>query len=679
MPEQTYTPPETKYEVHIDELMKAIKGEPFEEGKGLYRMKGEEIERGGLLRKTNISLEKEQAYIILIETKLVGGGIVLQTEQLHDWGIGFIFYKSILPNMRLSNCKMGASYYINSQSGNISIAHNSQCGDIGIIEYSQVEYISVFEHSQSNNIHINTNSQSSNIAISTNSQVDHIYVENSSQSGTINISGHSKSQAIFVNNDSQVSDIRISDKSITGNIHIQGNSQAKAIAVRNFSKVGNIGIENNSRIEKIEFRIHCQAEGIYINGNQKAFPIDISANCQTGRLVFENALLSQIDISNALFGLSLYNTQFFMFKVSHSLISSFTWQSGARGELYVNQSQVLHLQVANTTLLKDSVLSLSDTQLQYGVLNEVLVQGSLLLRKLLPPSEAFAWRDIATYLGPEPENDGDKQLWNSKKELLEKQQKDYNETFAQLEKQFGPNPLFRISHSSMGKTEITGCDLSNFQFQYYNSNLLGCFITGTHLPKRNMVVYNPSTGTVLPNNLHSKELYEQKTAIYNQFKKIYENQGDVVEAYEFHAQAMRWQQKLLWDELRHGNNSFWKKVKLFFENLGFRLNWFSNNHGESWLLALVFTVAVSLLFFTASIWGLTHWGDWPTLGNNIHKLPGFMLPTHSIDYLSKDILTAHPHLKVNLWHTSWDFLGRIFIGYGFFQFVAAFRRHGKKG
>lgn len=77
MPQQAYTPPETKYEVHIDELMKAIKGEPFEQGNGLWRMRGEVIDKKMQLEGTDLFLGDEQEYVILAEAKLVGGDIML--------------------------------------------------------------------------------------------------------------------------------------------------------------------------------------------------------------------------------------------------------------------------------------------------------------------------------------------------------------------------------------------------------------------------------------------------------------------------------------------------------------------------------------------------------------------------------------------------------------------------
>lgn len=642
MPEQAYTPPETKYEVHIDELMKAIRGEDFVQGNGLWRMREEEITGKKISGETYVQSNNDQVYVILIEAKLIGGDIILQNSELRDYGIGFIFFKSFLPTFFLIKGKIESFYFYNSLVGSIYIDDNSQVG----------------------NIRLDSNSKSGNITISNNSLSQDISIGSNSQSDILNI-----------NSGSQSGNILIFENSLTNGIHIVQNSRSERIRIHGNSQIGGIVIFSN-----------CECGKINIEDNKEPFDLEVHDESYTGDLFTRNAKLGMVKIENNFFGIDMRNTSLQRMTLSRCLLSKMHWAVGTKGEIYItNDSYLMHLNITANNLPKDSVLALSNTKVFYFTLEEIQIQGSLLLRKVEAASRSIPWPDIVAYLGPRP--NGEEyiiQKWDERKIFLEKKQEYYQRKFSKVNLlAYGPTPIFRITHSSLGKTEITGCDFSGFQFQYYNSNLLGCFITGTKLPKRNMVIYDTETGTVLDNNANNQDLFEQKTAVYNQFKKIYENQGDVVEASIFHAQAMHWEQKLLWRQFRHDKEGFWKKVKLFFENIGFRLNWFSNNHGESWLVALVFTIGVGLLFFTASIWGLTHWGDGKTWYDNIHKLPGFMLPTHSYDYLSKDIIettkATYPHLKVNLWHTLWDFMGRIFVGYGIFQFISAFRRHGKKG
>jgi hypothetical protein len=760
MPEQAYTPPETKYEVHIDELMKAIRGEDFVQGNVLWRMRGEKIDCKELFGDSNIYFAKMQKYVMLTQAIVTNAGAIeLITDLPTNYDIGFIFHKSILPGIRLRNTKIADWYYNNSQSAYISLEDgcqtsdiriygNSQAGDINICKNSQVFHIIINNNSQAGKIRIDQDSQAGDImvdnksqtgdiSIHSNSQTGDIWIDNKSQMGTIWIDKYSQAAIIRVYQSSKAGNIRIDNNSIArnigidynskvDNIQVSGNSKARHIRIDNNSQAGNIGVLGKSQTGDIWIKSHSQAGNINISnshsghifinnqshsediwvennsqsGNIKIYdnkqPINlyIKHNSQTGNLLSIDAKLEYVEINNNCLSIQLHNTSLLRMALEQCLIAEFIWGACTKGEVYISgKSRVLPLRMAATSLSKDSVLSLTDTQLQYGILQKVLVQGNLLLGKVGPPQIPFVWQDITAYIGEVPMNELQKELWNGKKELFEQQVK-----------QYGINPLFRINHSSLGKTEITGCDLTGFKFEYYNSKLLDCFITGTQLPKDNIAIYNTAApGT----QVAKKDEYEQKTSIYNQFKKIYENQGDVVEASEYHAMAMRYQQKLLRSKLWGGNKQaseswwrniyrwcyekgkllwhklrFWRPIlrwlERYFDYLGFLLNRLSNNHGESWSRALFFTIGASLIFFTASLWGLTHFWDWKVFNDNIHKLPGFILPIHKIDFLSEDIVKANPSLKVSLWHTTWDFLGRIFIGYGFFQFIAAFRRHGKK-
>ena len=707
MPEQTYTPPETKYEVYIDELMKAIRGEPFEQGNGLRRMRGNSIEMNQLLKDAALPLNKERVYVVLSDAHLIStDAIVWRNISRNDYGI--IIYKSILPRIEMSNAKIADLFLWNSQTGDIninnqsgirdirignnsklsnisidnkstlggiSIDNNSTSGDINIDNNSTSGDISIANNSKSGNIRIVRNSYSGDIKISKNSQSGKISLDDNSQSGKISLNDKSQSSSIVFHNNSQSGYILLGDNSQSGDISIHNNSQSDYIRLGDNSQSGFINISNNSQSGDITISNNSQSGDIWIGRNKTAMAIVIGTNSQTGNLYFANALLSQVSIRGNHFGLSLYNTAFLLFTITDCLVSTLEWQAGTKGELYINQSRVLQLQVANTSLLKDSLLSLSDTQLQYGVLQEVLIQGNLLLRKVGPPKVPFAWRDIATYKGEAPTDEWQKGLWNNKKALLEQQKQKFDNKVVELAKLYGPNPIFRITHSSLGKTEITGCDFSGFQFQYYNSNLLGCFITGTQLPKEKIDIYNPvAPGTPVSD----QEWYEQKTSIYNQFKKIFENQGDVVEASWYHAKAMQNQQSLLQIAYKEASGSKIKKAfgEKGFDLFGFWLNRFSNNHGESWRRAIRFVLLFSLIFYIIYYWSI-HYKDefvlsWDALGYFWGDYFSFLDITHRIDFhVDKE--------RLNFFSKLFDYSGKLVIGYGLYQLIAAFRRHGKKG
>lgn len=629
MPETPYTPPQTKYEVHIDEFMKAIKGEPFKEGNGLYRMAGREIWQKGLLAKRYYN--NNQDYVLLIESRLIGADVIqLENRKVVDYGVGLVIVQSIVPNIFLSNTKIALLHFYNSQSGDILIWKNSQLGHIHIKENSQSGNIHIDYHSQSGDIRIGENSQSGNIHINYHSQSGHIRIWDHSQSGYIDIGGNSQSGDIGIWNKSQSDDIRIWEN----------------------SQLGDIGIWNNS----------------------KPVAITIERNSQTGNLNFTDAQLSSIRVEDNYFGIRLYNTQFLITQLIRCLLTYLDWGVGTKGELYTSgQTRILHLKLTHASLLKDSLLSLSDASIQYAILEELQVQGYFLMRQVSAPREyPFLWRDIGAYMREGSQDNWRPQHWQSQKKLLEWQKGRYNRKLTELQQLYGNNPVFLISHSSLGKTEITGSNLAGYRFKYLNSKLLDCFITGTELPKDKIEIYNPIPNT----DINDKDWYEQKVSIYNQFKKIYENQGDVVEASWYHAKAMDNQQSLLRLTYQQKVAPWHKKIfsEERFNLFGFWLNKISNNHSESWRVALRFILIISVVMYSLyyiSIHCHEPLGFTKT-GRFFGDYFGFLDITHRIDF-------HVPKEQLSPWSKLFDFFGRILIGYGFFQFIAAFRRHGKKG
>jgi hypothetical protein len=693
MLKQAYTPPETKYEVHIDELMKAIRGEDFVQGNGLYRIWGGDIPENELFDQDPFTLWAQQEYVILTKTKLTGeANIEIYNINSNPNTLAFIIYKSIiLPSINLRDTTTGHWDFYHSKTGDINIEKNSVVGHIDIRKGCEVGSISINRETKTSNITIR-NSQAKFISITTKSEVGNIMVTENSQSEHIIVT-NSKAGSIRVTQNSNSNDIMIIESSLSGLIHITGISKIENISVNNSnvgeikldkdsqslqikvlanSKTGNIEIADNSHSDSITIQDSSVTGDISINKNREAMSISVTGNSQTGNLSLTDALLSQVEIQHNYFGLSLYNTEVQLMKIIDSFITEVDFQTGIKGELYVTKSRVLHLRVANTALLKESVLSLSDTEVQYCVLEEVLTQGSLLLRKLRPLLQVFEWRNIKDYLGEEPADDWKKELWSSKKELLTQQADAYHKKTAELAQRFGATHVFRISNSSLGETEITGCDLTGYKFEYYNSKLLDCFITGTQLPKDNIAVYNPVAPGI---PVEKPDEYEQKTSIYNQIKKIYENQGDVVETSWYHSKAMENQQALLKLMYKAEHKPWCKKVlgEKSFNLFGFRLNRFSNNHGESWRRAILFVLLGSGIMYSLYYLSI-HYHEpfgFGAIGRFFGDYFSFLDITHRIDF-------HVPKEQLNGWSKFLDYSGKLVIGYGLYQLIAAFRRHGKK-
>lgn len=139
--------------------------------------------------------------------------------------------------------------------------------------------------------------------------------------------------------------------------------------------------------------------------------------------------------------------------------------------------------------------------------------------------------------------------------------------------------------------------------------------------------------------------------VYNQLKKTARLKGDVDSANRF-------------ESLEHRQLLLSKKIS--FDSILLFLNLLSNNNGRSWFQGIIFTLLIGLLFFTFYL---------KTIGIN------FEMDNCYQDYIL--FMTSFPKLSlVNYYNDSWEtqliiWLSRIFISYGIYQTIAAFRKYGK--
>lgn len=121
-------------------------------------------------------------------------------------------------------------------------------------------------------------------------------------------------------------------------------------------------------------------------------------------------------------------------------------------------------------------------------------------------------------------------------------------------------------------------------------------------------------------------------------------------------------------ELKHK-----KGIVAFFEKINLFLNWSSNNHGQSYIRAFLFIIAVGWLFFYCSIlvtekfYFTTDISNW-AFSNGFKLFIEFLNPIHKFDYIENTELSS-------AWFYFFDFLGKTFVGYGIYQFIQAFRKY----
>lgn len=570
----------------------------------------------------------------------------------------------------------------NSQAGFVWVQKGGECGEIKVMSSSQngnivvdgnVGHMSFHDKSECGKIHLrnggkgkdikfNKDSKGGDIEIIDGGQNESISVYDNSECGDIKIDGKGRCARINFNkgkcgqvnmaDGSHVDIIRLHNESFCEFINTQTGSKCLAISIDGFSLIGHVGIYSNSHIGSLVVLGHSFCRDIMISDG-KADKIQVTYNYCS--VLLHGATVALMQLNNC-----------------H--LHELRWQAGTKAELYIDACTINHLNLYKTSMLKDTVLSIVKSSIYIIQLQELLAQGQLILRNIAVAKVPFVWGPrIITYIESlRPEENAGILLNNryaAKQAFLKKYEVDYG---AQLREFEHTRPLFRIVNSSLGKTEITGSDLRYFHFEYRDSKLLEVFISGTQLPREKIDIYHGSPESVLSHKIY----FEQKVSIYNQLKRIFENQGDIVEGTWYHSKAMANQQRLLslYYKERMGKlpGKWWSEEA--FDLLNFQLNKMSNNHGESWRRALCFSFYVLFpvytLYFISINWGTPF--AWSGADDFVGNFFSFLDFTHKIDFMvDKERLNGFAKFL--------DFFGRVATGYCIFQFIAAFRRHGKKG
>ncbi|WP_338396269.1 pentapeptide repeat-containing protein [Fulvitalea axinellae] len=117
------------------------------------------------------------------------------------------------------------------------------------------------------------------------------------------------------------------------------------------------------------------------------------------------------------------------------------------------------------------------------------------------------------------------------------------------------------------------------------------------------------------------------------------------------------------------------------------MNRWSNNYGSSWRRALAFIFVSGALFFFLLVWlglGFEPWKytwGWTSMASLIEDIRHvtkyffqFLNPTHKLEFM-KDY--SSNEVDLDGWYYMIDFFGRAVVGFGYYQFISAFRKLGK--
>ncbi|TRX70782.1 hypothetical protein [Carboxylicivirga sp. M1479] len=106
------------------------------------------------------------------------------------------------------------------------------------------------------------------------------------------------------------------------------------------------------------------------------------------------------------------------------------------------------------------------------------------------------------------------------------------------------------------------------------------------------------------------------------------------------------------------------------DRLIIELNRLSNDYSNDWKRGVFFTIGIGVLFFTLYFLAIVEKEKFiDELPSSIGYFVKFLYPAHSFDFMEEYTPCGIAYII--------DFVGRIFIGYGYYQTIQAFRKFGK--
>ena len=711
------TPRTYKYQLSAEEFVFAFTATDEEFAKRADEMRGKGVERlraWEIEKKYGVQLDLGKHFTFIGEAEIIGNETIM-IRDIQTPRPNLFVRKSKLPAITLQNCQLaqiengeplsGATsfYFLESTTGNFHILQQSTTGDFSI------------EKSTTGNLFISQQSTTDGFFIKQSTTGDFFIKQ--STTGRFSISQQSTTGRFSISQQSTIGYFSI-EQSTTGYFYIwqstTGGFSIEQSTTSDFSieksttgyfsieksATGNLFISQQSTTDG--FFIKQSTTGDFFIKQSTTGRFSISQQSTTGRFsISQQSTTDYFSIWQSTTGdfsieesttgnfwaSALYNSFYFVkatiaqVRLNRCYIPELKIDSGCEVEVYIADSELNLVDLQHLTLSKDSVISFFNCRVYACLMEEFAVLGSLFFRQVGRLAKPFDWYQMGDRLGKESDDVSKKKAYEAKKALFTTYKDNYQKHLDKLQNsgkgKDGNDNLhiiqstFRVAQSSLGKTEFTDCDLAGFRFEFNNAKITEVFVSGGTLPGEGIVIYNGNEEDKEEKDPLKRE--EQKVSVYNQLKKIFDNQGDVYWATHFQAKTAEHQHEVLKlrreDDRKKGGEFF---STTFWDIITFWFNRLSNKHGESWGRAFMFTAGVAALFYVAFLVSIGRIFrptdiDWNLAGQYFSYLD----PTHKITFLGDDV-------KLNFLSYLIDFLSRIFVGYGIYQFIAAFRKHGKK-
>jgi len=225
---------------------------------------------------------------------------------------------------------------------------------------------------------------------------------------------------------------------------------------------------------------------------------------------------------------------------------------------------------------------------------------------------------------------------------------------------------------------IISGELSIFDFQFDDYSSYGKIYndTGKLLEKSNNTLsYIGAYETIYETAVSRQHLIpiENKRETYRILKNQLETQKNYIDSIPFKVMESKTLLKESWKKLVNGHTLTRPISNIIVLTLNAISNWF----GSSYVMGVLFTFSIGTLFYYLSILNTNLYEfDW-SINNEIFKrnlgaFVQYIIPTHRFDYASKYF---NSDLRTNQYFYLWDVIGRVFVGYGIYQTIQAFRKY----
>ena len=400
------TPPDTKNEIGGPDLLAAMCGQDFKPQPWFYKTNSDELvgEKDFLIYRSALSNDEKEIleYIVLREAKCtIPNNSYLALEKVGKRKkLGFIFYKCLLPEFVVRESETLDWLFINSkvgditietdcQVGNIVFSANSNAGKFSLTDSCVVQDIRILLESDVKDISFDNQCRSGEIVISLDSRVETIYLSQNTEVKSIGLDGDSKCGSIEMES-GKIDEIHIWGNCKIGRIDISGGCQCNGIYARG-SQIGQISISEEA---KLDFIGYWESTGtfIHIYEGVQCESLEITENSQVGQLKIRGGQVKDITIEDNYCTVLLLKAAVSIIRMHNCHVHELKWQAGSRGELYVTDSFINHLDLSNTVLTREAVLSFTDCSIHIIQLQNLLALGLLLFRNTRVLENLFEWQ-----------------------------------------------------------------------------------------------------------------------------------------------------------------------------------------------------------------------------------------------------------------------------------------------